>query len=175
MVESGYPAGDGLVRRDLVVGVDLDACLDADSPVAAGVIELHAGGMDARDGLDGGAIVPERRSTGAAQEDVGQRGVLVGVGAVVDEQAHRPRRSRLVVVVCADHHRLSAGEVEGAGMASRDQPGECEVAHAESRPSTGATADLAARADRQTAARFEVGACHRPRQRRDQNHHCQGE
>src|SRR5207247_117637 len=137
---------------------DVDQSFDTYPPVAPAVIQLHPSWSNVGDGSDSAAVVAKWGPACPAEEDVRERRVLGTVGAVVDEEAHRPGRSRLVVVVGADQHDLSSGEVQSACVASRDQPGKGEIAHAEGGPPSIATPDLPARADRETVAGLEVRA-----------------
>src|SRR6185369_15822123 len=111
-----------------------------------------------------------RRAAELAGQDRGERLALRLVAAVVDVEAVRPRRARLVVVVAAHEHGGEAGEVDVAGMAVAHDPRQCAGADPERRAPAGHAADAPARADRLAVARLEVAAGDRPRIQRVVGH-----
>src|SRR5438067_13732601 len=95
----------------------------------AAVVELYVCSADVGDGVYRGRVVAAGGATNPAEEDVGERLVLVLVRLAVDEQGDRPRRTGSVVVIGARHHHLPAAEVGVLEVSLVDRPGEGEVAY----------------------------------------------
>src|SRR6185312_10175732 len=102
-------------------------------------------------------------AAGPAEEDVGERSLLIRAGVVVYVQHDLPWGARLHAVEIADgHHDPQARQIDAVGVTVVDVPGQAAEALPEAGGSARAPSHAAARADRLTIACLEIGAPHPP-------------
>ena len=85
-------------------GIDGQVADDADAFAGRGVLDGDPGRAHGEDLADGWSVQPCHRAARAAEEDVGDRGVLAGVGALVDVEHDLPGGARLYPVEVAQGH-----------------------------------------------------------------------
>src|SRR5262249_30641927 len=141
-------------------GLDVPRCpderavTDADVPVA----EVDAGRTNAEheSRLAHPRQAQDPRAAGGSEEDRLERGLLLGVGALVHVEDARPRRAVLVVVVARGEGDAESRQRELVGEAVVDPPAQQPEALAVGRSAAGHAPDHPARTDRLAVARLEV-------------------
>jgi hypothetical protein len=86
----------------MAFGLGRQVADDADAFAGRGVLEGDPGWAHGVDFADGWAVLPCGRSAGPAEEDVGDRGLLAGVGVLVDVEHDFPGGSWLDAVEVAE-------------------------------------------------------------------------
>src|SRR5215212_5198935 len=128
LVVAGDTAGDGLLAPHGGGGGEGDEGAGAGALAAGGVVELDAGGAHGKDLAEGGGEVLESAAAGAAEVDGGEGVLLLRGGALVEVEGYAPGGALPGVGEAAGEDDAQAGEVQVAGAAALDPPGEGEVA-----------------------------------------------
>src|SRR5689334_9859297 len=84
--------------------IDVQVTDDADAFAGRGGFDGDPGRAHGEDLTDGWAVQPCHCASCASEEDVGDRGALTGVGALVDVEHDLPRGARLYPVEVAQGH-----------------------------------------------------------------------
>src|SRR5580704_5985390 len=91
LVEARYAAGDRGGRLHQRLGAHSEVGAGANGPAPGHVRQLNAGTPHSVDRADGGREIAQGGAARPAQEDRGQRGVLLVVGPLIEVKADPPR------------------------------------------------------------------------------------
>ena len=122
MVVSGNSTGDGFLHDYRLLGANDDVILDVDRVVVQIMSKMDACRPNSVYLTDSVGEIGKRSSTSPAEEDIGQGGLLVTIGPLVEIQSDPPGRPRFVIVVVADQYDLEPGQVHFVERAPFDAP-----------------------------------------------------